>query len=38
VGEVTAAARTNGEVHLRTAYGTERVLILLSGEQLPRIC
>jgi hydrogenase expression/formation protein HypE len=38
VGEVTAATRTNGEVHLRTAYGTERVLILLSGEQLPRIC
>ncbi len=29
---------TGGEVSVRSALGTERVLTMLSGEQLPRIC
>ena len=37
IGRVTAPA-TPGHVHLRSAFGTERNLIRLSGEQLPRIC
>ncbi|HJL17451.1 MAG TPA: hydrogenase expression/formation protein HypE [Sandaracinaceae bacterium LLY-WYZ-13_1] len=36
IGEVTD--RRPGTVVLRTAFGTERVLPMLSGEQLPRIC
>lgn len=36
VGAVTAGAP--GCAVLRTAFGTERVLDMLSGEQLPRIC
>jgi hydrogenase expression/formation protein HypE len=36
IGRVTAGRP--GEVSLRTAYGVERVLDRLSGEQLPRIC
>jgi hydrogenase expression/formation protein HypE len=37
IGQVTGSA-SPGHVHLRTAFGTERSLIRLSGEQLPRIC
>ncbi len=37
IGEVREA-RGRGQVALRTRYGTERRLDLLSGEQLPRIC
>jgi hydrogenase expression/formation protein HypE len=37
IGVVTDTAAT-GHVHLRTAFGTERILMRLSGEQLPRIC
>jgi len=36
VGEVTA--RHAGLVTLRTPYGSERILPLLAGGQLPRIC
>jgi hydrogenase expression/formation protein HypE len=36
IGRVTAA--TPGRVILRAALGTRRILELLSGEQLPRIC
>ncbi|NLW51499.1 MAG: hydrogenase expression/formation protein HypE [Candidatus Brocadiaceae bacterium] len=36
VGEVTA--RYEGTVALQTALGTRRLLQMLSGEQLPRIC
>jgi hydrogenase expression/formation protein HypE len=32
------AGPSGGAVHLRTALGVNRVLDLLSGEQLPRIC
>jgi hydrogenase expression/formation protein HypE len=32
------AGPSGGTVHLRTAFGVSRVLDLLSGEQLPRIC
>jgi hydrogenase expression/formation protein HypE len=32
------AARHRGRVLLRTPYGSERVLVPLSGELLPRIC
>jgi hydrogenase expression/formation protein HypE len=32
------AGPSNGAVHLQTALGVSRVLDLLSGEQLPRIC
>lgn len=37
IGTVTAVAE-KGYVTLKTAMGIERVLDLLSGEQLPRIC
>lgn len=36
IGQVGSAS--GGAVHLRTAFGVSRVLDLLSGEQLPRIC
>lgn len=36
VGTVLAEGR--GRVHLQGAFGTSRLLDLLSGEQLPRIC
>jgi hydrogenase expression/formation protein HypE len=36
IGEVIAAARPR--VTLRTAFGSERVVDMLVGEQLPRIC
>jgi len=36
IGTVTAEGP--GMVFLRTALGTKRILDLLSGEQLPRIC
>ena len=36
IGRVGGAA--GGAVHLETAFGVNRVLDLLSGEQLPRIC
>lgn len=36
IGEVTAAPE--GIVLLKTAFGTERVLDMLVGDQLPRIC
>jgi hydrogenase expression/formation protein HypE len=36
IGTVTAADQ--GTVYLRTSLGTKRILDLLSGEQLPRIC
>jgi hydrogenase expression/formation protein HypE len=36
IGEVNA--RAEGLVLLRTRYGSERILSMLSGEPLPRIC
>ena len=36
IGHVVAGPA--GRVSLRTALGTSRLLDLLSGEQLPRIC
>jgi hydrogenase expression/formation protein HypE len=36
IGEVEAAPK--GRVHLRTRLGTRRVVDMLSGEMLPRIC
>lgn len=36
IGEVTQSNK--GRVLIKTAYGTSRVLDMLSGEQLPRIC
>ncbi len=36
IGTVTESDR--GTVFLRTSLGTKRILDLLSGEQLPRIC
>jgi pyruvate-ferredoxin/flavodoxin oxidoreductase len=40
VGEVTAApdGTATHAVHLRTALGVTRPLLMLTGEQLPRIC
>ena len=38
IGRVTAGSTPLAPVQLRTAYGTERLLMRLSGEQLPRIC
>ena len=38
IGSVTSPTLSSAPVHLRTAYGTERILMRLSGEQLPRIC
>ena len=35
IGEV---AEGSGRVYLRTAFGSERILDMLVGEQLPRIC
>ena len=35
VGEVLEG---EGRVYLRTAFGSERILDMLVGEQLPRIC
>ena len=34
----TVLGKSNGEVLLRTPFGTNRVLDMLSGEMLPRIC
>lgn len=36
IGEVTSAP--SGVVLLKTAFGTERIIDMLVGEQLPRIC
>jgi hydrogenase expression/formation protein HypE len=36
IGQVTAA--NPGRVQIKTAYGTSRVVGMLAGEQLPRIC
>jgi hydrogenase expression/formation protein HypE len=36
IGE--AIAHPPGIVLLKTAFGTERILDMLSGDQLPRIC
>ncbi len=36
IGEVTA--ENNGTVHMQTAIGGERIVDMLAGEQLPRIC
>jgi hydrogenase expression/formation protein HypE len=38
IGRVAAAAAGLAPVALRTAYGTERPLDVLSGSELPRIC
>ena len=41
IGEVTSAANTSrapGRVTLRNAFGATRIMDVLSGEQLPRIC
>ena len=42
IGEVCALDATNGDtsprVYLRTAFGSKRILDMLVGEQLPRIC
>ncbi len=38
IGRVTGTAQAAAPVHVRTRYGTERLLLRLSGEQLPRIC
>jgi len=35
---VRSVTRPGGRVTLRTAFGTQRPLDLLSGTQLPRIC
>jgi hydrogenase expression/formation protein HypE len=35
IGEVMEG---EGRVYLRTAFGSERILDMLVGEQLPRIC
>ena len=36
VGEV--AAGPAGKVYLRTSFGAKRIMDMLVGEQLPRIC
>jgi hydrogenase expression/formation protein HypE len=36
IGEVSAAPQ--GRVLLKTAYGSTRVVDMLAGEMLPRIC
>ena len=36
VGQVTA--RHPGMVTMRTAFGTSRIVDMLAGDQLPRIC
>jgi hydrogenase expression/formation protein HypE len=38
IGEVLPAEKTEGRVSLRTAIGGRRIVDMLSGEQLPRIC
>ena len=39
IGEVAAAQPERGpKVFLRTAFGGTRILDMLVGEQLPRIC
>jgi len=38
IGTVRPATGAGGRVLLTTALGTERLLIPLSGELLPRIC
>lgn len=39
IGEVTSAQADRGpKVYLRTAFGSTRILDMLVGEQLPRIC
>ena len=38
IGEVTSGAVAGGKVYLRTAIGGKRIIDMLSGEQLPRIC
>ncbi len=40
IGEIscTSSEKRQALVSLQTGYGTERILDLLSGEQLPRIC
>ena len=39
IGEVSASTEGRGnKVYLRTAFGSTRVLDMLVGEQLPRIC
>ena len=38
VGEVTQHAGPGPRVHLRTGLGATRPLIMLTGDQLPRIC
>lgn len=38
IGQVHANEDLNGQVILKTAFGSKRKLSLFSGEQLPRIC
>ena len=38
VGEVTVHEGSGPRVHLRTGLGATRPLIMLTGDQLPRIC
>lgn len=39
IGEVTEATeKSSGKVYLRTAFGSTRIMDMLVGEQLPRIC
>ena len=38
IGKIEEKATTSHPVILQTRYGTHRILDLLSGEQLPRIC
>jgi len=38
IGEVISGGADKGKVYLRTAIGGRRIVDMLSGEQLPRIC
>ncbi len=38
IGEVAASSGDKGKVYLQTAIGGKRIVDMLSGEQLPRIC
>ena len=38
IGRVRGDGEARGRVLLRTAYGSERLLLPTSGELLPRIC
>ncbi len=38
IGEVCECSTGTSRVYLRTAFGSERILDMLVGEQLPRIC